>query len=362
MRDKRRGSDNPGNPFGRRPASNGTNGVHPEGMRTRSIPFDDVNEPIDLVAVQADDELINALAGGMTVSAPGLEGYGHDDRVAALLSAWKADVDAEPIPDLVDVETAVTAVKQGRSGRRARHLVPLAGAAALIVIAIAGVSITAQEARPGDALWAVSKVLYQERAESVEAAAVVEQAQQKAKDALARGDTTMAAQEVDRAQAAVAVVRAEDGQVDARREAGLPAGEGGGDPAGHAGRPGRPARRPRRTARAPTPKDGRHHRNPRNDPRFDPRTAETPSTPVTPPPPSTDPATPPSTAPSQPGAPGAAGTVGLRSRPRCRGGVRPAGHRHQLSGEPRRPRSPRGGRGRRWFSGRDQPSDSTASA
>jgi hypothetical protein len=200
-----------GNPFGH--GSRPTNGVHAEGMNTRPAPFDEIEEPIDLVAVQADDELINALAAGMSVSAPGLGGfYDADDKVAAILAAWKADVDAEPIPELVDVDTAVSTVVAGRPpSRRARHLAPVAAAAAFIVLAIGGVSVGSYSAGPDDALWGVSKVLYSERAESVEAKVRVEERIAKAKDALVAGDPVVAVQELRQAQADLAVVRPEEG-------------------------------------------------------------------------------------------------------------------------------------------------------
>ncbi|MGH8967268.1 MAG: anti-sigma-D factor RsdA, partial [Actinomycetes bacterium] len=122
MPDRRFGSDD--NPFaaGRRP-QNGANGARTSGMSAHPVPFDELAEPVDLVAVQADDELLNALAAGMSVSAPGASGYDADDRVAAILAAWKADVEAEPIPELVDVDTAAATIAAARppSGR-ARHL------------------------------------------------------------------------------------------------------------------------------------------------------------------------------------------------------------------------------------------------
>src|ERR1700716_2367866 len=118
-------------------------------MKTRSISLDEVGEPLDLVAVQADDELINALAAGMTVSSPGLTGYGPDDRVAAILAAWKADVDVEPIPQIVDVDTAVSAVLAARRpARRPRRLAPVAAAAAVVVLALGGVSLGSYNAGP----------------------------------------------------------------------------------------------------------------------------------------------------------------------------------------------------------------------
>lgn len=211
MRDKPSGFDSV---FGRRPPTSKANGAHPEGMRTHAQPIDDVRaEPIDFVAVQADDELISALAVGMAVSAPGVGGYDTDDRVAAMLAAWKADVDAEPIPQLIDIDAATAAVKSGRApSSNFRYLRPLAGAAALLVFAVAGASIGAQDSRPGDPLWAVSKVLYEEHAESVEALAVVEGAQQRARELLAVGDKDGAAAALEEGKAAATEVLAEDGQ------------------------------------------------------------------------------------------------------------------------------------------------------
>lgn len=207
MRDDRP-SGGSGNPFERRAA----NGSRPEGMHTRPAAFDDhADEPIDLVAVQADDELVDALASGMAVSAPGRGGYDADDRVVAMLASWRADVESEPIPELVDLDTAVAAVQSTRRPGRARHLVPLAGAAALIVFTIAGVSIGAHTAHPGDTLWGVSKVLYSERAESVESAVEVQTRLENVRSALASGETEVAAEELAMAEAEMATVREEEG-------------------------------------------------------------------------------------------------------------------------------------------------------
>lgn len=205
----RRGSDNP---FGQR----GTNGSRPEGMVIHGSPLADLGDPVDLVAVQADDELINALAAGMSVSAPGFGGYDADDHVAAILAAWKADVDATPIPELCDVEMAaatIAAATRPRIGRM-RHLAPVAAAAAVVVLAIGGLSVGSYNSRPGDALWGVSKVFYSERAKSVEAAARVESSIDSAKRALLSGQPEVAAQELQQAGADLAAVRPEDGKAD----------------------------------------------------------------------------------------------------------------------------------------------------
>ncbi|GAA3245499.1 hypothetical protein GCM10017691_52650 [Pseudonocardia petroleophila] len=212
MQDERRGF---GETSPRRPRTNGSNGFHAaDGMRTNPIPFQDVSEdPIDLVAVQADDELISALAAGMSVSAPGVGGYDADDQVAALLASWRAEVDSEPLPELVDLDTAMATVQAASRppGRRARHLFPLAAAAAMIVFTVGGVSVGASDARPGDTLWGVSRVLYSERAESVEAAERVESRINEAKDALTRGEPEVAAAALAAAEEDLSVVRAEEG-------------------------------------------------------------------------------------------------------------------------------------------------------
>jgi hypothetical protein len=204
--------DDTRHPFGDR-NGHSTNGSRPSDMQAQPVSFDDLAEPVDLVAVQADDELINALAAGMSVSAPGASGYDADDRVAAILAAWKADVDADPIPELVDIDTAVSTVLAARppSGRT-RHLVPVAAAAAFLVLAIGGLSVTSYNAQPDDALWGVSKVLYSERAESVEAAARVEERIANAKDALAEGQPVLAAQELAQAEQDLDAVRPQEGQ------------------------------------------------------------------------------------------------------------------------------------------------------
>lgn len=197
----------------RRRRVNGTNGAHPEGMRTRPVPMD--GETVDLVAVQADDELINALRSGMTVSAPGVYGYDAEDRMAAVLAAWKAEVDADPIPELVDVDAAMAAIQAGRPStarRSGRHLAPVAAAAAFVVLAIGGVSIGSAGSEPGDALWGVSKVLYSERAQSVEAAVRAEDLITTAKQALAAGQPEVATQALQAAQTDIASVRPQEGK------------------------------------------------------------------------------------------------------------------------------------------------------
>jgi hypothetical protein len=90
----------------------------------------------------------------------------------------------------------------------------VAAAAAFIVLAIGGLSVGSYSAQPQDVLWPVSRVLYSERAESVEAAARVEERIANAKQALVAGQPVAAARELARAEVDLAVVRPEEGRTE----------------------------------------------------------------------------------------------------------------------------------------------------
>jgi hypothetical protein len=209
------------------------NGVRPDGVRISAVPLGgsrhgdpdavdtDVFEPLDLVAVQTDDELINALAAGHQVSGRGgfdsalRGGFESDDRIAAVLAAWKAEVDADPVPELLDLDTAVAAVKAARPrSARFRHLAPVAAAAAIIVLAAGGVSVGSYDAQPDDALWPVTQVVFPTKAASVQAATNAQDHIEKAKQALVAGRPADAAQELQQAKAELGAVRPEEGGVE----------------------------------------------------------------------------------------------------------------------------------------------------
>src|SRR3954449_12774446 len=199
------------------------NGVRPQGARTSAVPLHDpdlvdtdVFEPIDLVAVQTDDELINALSAGFQVSGSGGPGgdFGSEDRVASVLAAWKAEVDADPVPELVDLDTAVAAVRAGRPrSARFRHLAPVAAAAAFIVLAAGGVSVGSYSAQPQDTLWPVTQVVFPTKAASVQAASDAQVHIDKAKEALVAGRPADAARELAQAKSDIGAVLPEEGRV-----------------------------------------------------------------------------------------------------------------------------------------------------
>ncbi len=235
-----------------RPRHRRTNGHRPSGMHARPTHLQAVEEPIDLVAVQADDELINALGAGMTVSAPGYGGYDADDHVAAILASWREEVDADPIPELVDIDTAIATIKAAARPRsRARHLAPVAAAAAFAVLVTGGVSVTSASAEPGDALWGISKVLFSERAASVEAAVRVETRINNAKKALTSGQSALAAQELAQAQADLAAVRPEEGKAELSEVQNFLVAKADETPPGQPTDPGKPLQKDRQR-RVPT--------------------------------------------------------------------------------------------------------------
>lgn len=143
----------------------------------------------DVSLIQADDALLNALGGPDPHVAESL----GEPELNQLLLAWRRDIDSEPIAELVDTQEAVTTIQtaalakrnNGRAYRR-RMMVPVAVAAAVVAIGFTGTAVAARDAQPGDALWGLSKVLYSEHAQSVEAAASVRTDLQEAQLALAQ--------------------------------------------------------------------------------------------------------------------------------------------------------------------------------
>ena len=186
---------------------------------TGDDPLDTVNGfdlgaevPVDLGAVRADDALLDALGGGNPELNTALAGH----ELSALLLSWRRDVDNEPFGELVDTETAAQTVLDARRAarRRPRLLVPLATAAAVLVIAFTGVSLAARDARPGDALWGLTQMLYTDHAHSIEAAVAVEYDLNAARSALNQGRIGDARSALANAQSSLPLVSTEDGRSD----------------------------------------------------------------------------------------------------------------------------------------------------
>jgi hypothetical protein len=177
--------------------------------------FDDIDEQIgsadlDLAALRSDDALLTALGNANS------SGAATEPELNALLLSWRRDIDEEPIPELVDTETAMHTVFAAahRNRRKPRFLVPLASAAAVLVIMFTGVGLAARDAQPGDALWSLTQVLYADHARSILAADTVRTELGHASSALEEGHYSAARKALDQAQQALPSVDNEDGQAD----------------------------------------------------------------------------------------------------------------------------------------------------
>jgi hypothetical protein len=177
--------------------------------------IDDIDEQIgsadlDLAALRSDDALLTALGNGSSA------GAATEPELNALLLSWRRDIDEEPIPELVDTETAMHTIFAAahRNRRKPRFLVPLASAAAVLVIVFTGVGLAARDAQPGDTLWGLTQVLYADHARSVLAADTVRTELSHASAALHEGHYSAARTALNQAQQALPSVDNEDGQAD----------------------------------------------------------------------------------------------------------------------------------------------------
>jgi Anti-sigma-D factor RsdA to sigma factor binding region len=169
-----------------------------------------VTEPVDVAQVRVDDALIEALSSSdeLQIDDP------IDERLAGLLRLWRQDVHAEPERplDLTSATAALAATPPASHWRRQNPFGPLATAAALLVIAFIGLGLAARGAEPGDPLWGVTKVLYSDRAKSVEARVTVAAKLDQAKQALQSGNTEAAMIALREAQQKLPGVAVEDGK------------------------------------------------------------------------------------------------------------------------------------------------------
>ncbi len=166
--------------------------------------------PADLAAVQADDALLDMIGAGHAPSGP-------DDELTRVLSAWRDEVHAEPVRELVDTSTAL-AVIRAAARRPVRRQSPvfgsIAGAAAVLVIAFSSLGLVAKSAEPGDDLWPVTQVLYEDYARSVETAAAVRTELNEATTALKSGNPERARAALHNVQKQLPVIGEKEGRTD----------------------------------------------------------------------------------------------------------------------------------------------------
>ncbi|GAA2808527.1 anti-sigma-D factor RsdA [Saccharopolyspora taberi] len=177
------------------------------------VDFDGDGERVDLAELQADDALLDMLGG----TNPDVRHGGEEPSLDALLVAWRQDVDSSPIGELVDVDTAVATIAEARKPRRRlkrRHLVPVASAAAVLMITFTGVGLAARDAMPGDALWGVAQVLYTDHARMAQAATSAKDDLNRAEGALDHGDRWRAEAALDRAHEMMQGIDSDHGLAD----------------------------------------------------------------------------------------------------------------------------------------------------
>ncbi|MCL2536055.1 MAG: anti-sigma-D factor RsdA [Nocardiaceae bacterium] len=165
--------------------------------------------PVDVSAVRRDDALIDAIISGGPVATDNPEEY----QVAALLSNWRTEILAQPMPAEPDLDEIVERVHREleaqsslstrtRSGRsQLRLLRPIAAAAAVVAIAMGGMTIFSYNAEPGDPLWGIKQVVFTERAASTVAKIDTTSNLQDAERLIATGDTAGARAKLDSARA-----------------------------------------------------------------------------------------------------------------------------------------------------------------
>jgi hypothetical protein len=166
--------------------------------------------PADLAAVQADDALLDMIGAGHTPS-------DADDELTRVLAAWRREVNAAPIPELVDTSAALATIRAAaRQPARRRNPVfgSAAAAAAVFVIAFSAVGMVAKSAQPGDHLWGVTQVLYSDYARSVETAAAVRTELNEANTALKQNNPERARAALQRVQQQLPVIGEAEGHTD----------------------------------------------------------------------------------------------------------------------------------------------------
>ncbi len=273
-----------------------------------------MTRPFDSEALFRDDALLDALARGEFP-----DGY-EADPTAQLLLAWRSDLDVSVLDDATvtlavvgtpaavdpaavdpapvngsvvsfepaagtaddvpgdvpddgpgDGDLAVTALADRRRSLGARRrLATMVAVAAGVVAASAGGGVAAAAtAEPGDALWPITKVVYAERAESLEARDEVRSTLREARLAASRNDTARAAALLRDAMADTEKVRPRDGRDELKAQAALVQQEIAEDPL---------------TPVSPDPAPTVPPADPTTSPAPDPSPVEPPPTPADPPP------------------------------------------------------------------------------
>lgn len=170
--------------------------------------------PVDLVAVQQDDLLLDRLGQGLGLRR-------DDDDVAALLATWRADLADDSLdaaePGFVPALPPLEVPPAGTRRRYARPVVVglvLAG----VVASAGGVAAAAAQATPGSTLWPLTKVVAPEHAQSAQARNDVEKELKTARSQARHGHIGAAKQSLHKAEVRISQVAPDDNQARLRAE------------------------------------------------------------------------------------------------------------------------------------------------
>jgi len=144
-----------------------------------------------------DDALLDLLGRGEPAPA--------DDSVAAMLAAWRADLDTPP-EESVKVRPPIP-IPVTASRRRWRPSRMLLVAAAMVLAFAGGLAVAARSAGPDSPLWPVTRIMYGDHASSMVAQRQAESAIARAREAIAQNHYTDAARLLDEASVLIGQIR-----------------------------------------------------------------------------------------------------------------------------------------------------------
>lgn len=162
---------------------------------------------LDIANITRDEEMVEALGLGLPVVAE----TQADFDLAEMLTDWRADVLAAPVENELtvdDVERAIAAspVSREAAPKMRRHLRLVAGAAAIIGVALGGLTVLSEGANPNDPLWGIKKVVFKDQAVQTQATYSAQINLEQAEKLLAAGKPHEAKELINRARASLAPV------------------------------------------------------------------------------------------------------------------------------------------------------------
>ena len=158
------------------------------------------DDALDLSELNFDENFLDALTRDVPVPTRDAAEY----QLAEMLSGWRSEIVSTPEPELLsvdDVERAIGTSERASRGRRmVRHLRVVSGAAAIVIVAAAGLTVLSEGSQPGDPLWGIKQVVFAEAASQTQAAHDVRNNLERAEAAIAAGDPGAAASLLAEAQ------------------------------------------------------------------------------------------------------------------------------------------------------------------